>query len=150
MRLGEITGQVQLCSFLLLVSACRKLSFRGRGLWQAGISPKGLDEVSRSLVCICSVAQSCLTVTWSTVAHQAPLSMGLYRQEYRSELPFPPPGDLPHPRIELVSLAAPSLAGGCLTQATGSHLLKLHSSNSFSNNKADSFISSVESYKLKY
>ena len=62
MRLGEITGQVQLCSFLLLVSACRKLSFHGRGLWQAGISPKCLDEVSRSLVSICSVAQSCLTV----------------------------------------------------------------------------------------
>jgi len=76
--------------------------------------------------------------------------MGLYRQEYRSELPFPPPGDLPHSRIELVSPAAPALAGGCLTRATGSHLFKLHSSNSFNNNKADSFISSVESYKLKY
>ena len=31
-----------------------------------------------------------------TVAHQAPLSMGLYRQEYWSGLPFPPPEDLPN------------------------------------------------------
>ena len=30
-----------------------------------------------------------------TVAHQAPLSMGFLRQEYWSELPFPPPGNLP-------------------------------------------------------
>ena len=35
-----------------------------------------------------------------TVAHQAPLSMGFSRQEYRSGLPFPSPGDLPDPGIE--------------------------------------------------
>ena len=29
-----------------------------------------------------------------TRAHQAPLSMGISRQEYWSGLPFPPPGDL--------------------------------------------------------
>ena len=38
-----------------------------------------------------------------TVAHQAPLSMGLSRQEYWSGLPLPPPGDLPDPGIELGS-----------------------------------------------
>ena len=37
------------------------------------------------------------SVTPWTVAHQAPLSMGFSRQEYRSELPFPPPGDLLDP-----------------------------------------------------
>ena len=31
------------------------------------------------------------------VVHQAPLSMGFFRQEYWSELPCPPPGDLPDP-----------------------------------------------------
>ena len=31
-----------------------------------------------------------------TVARQAPLSMGYSRQEYWSELPYPPPGDLPN------------------------------------------------------
>ena len=38
-------------------------------------------------------------------AHQAPLSMGCYRQEYWSGLPFPSPGDLPDPGIEPTSPA---------------------------------------------
>ena len=40
-----------------------------------------------------------LVIPWS-VAHEVPLSMGSSRQEYRSGLPFPSPGDLPHPGIE--------------------------------------------------
>ena len=43
---------------------------------------------------------------------QAPLTMGLPRQEYWSGLPFPPPGDLPSPGIEPGSSA---LAGGFFT-----------------------------------
>ena len=35
-----------------------------------------------------------------TVAHRAPLSTGLSRQEHRSRLPCPPPGDRPDPEIE--------------------------------------------------
>ena len=35
-----------------------------------------------------------------TVTYQAPLSMGFYRQEYWSGLPFPSPGDLPNPGME--------------------------------------------------
>ena len=35
-----------------------------------------------------------------TVAHQAPPSMGFSRQEYWGGLPFPSPGDLPHPGIK--------------------------------------------------
>ena len=35
-----------------------------------------------------------------TIAHQAPLSMGFFRQEYWSGLPCPPPGDLPDLGIE--------------------------------------------------
>ena len=38
-----------------------------------------------------------LFVTLCTVVHQAPLSMGFSGQEYWSGLPFPSPGDLPHP-----------------------------------------------------
>ena len=41
---------------------------------------------------------------WSVV-HQVPLSRGFPKQEYWSELPFPPPGDLPDPEIESVSPA---------------------------------------------
>ena len=38
-------------------------------------------------------------IPW-TVAHQASLSMGFPRWEHWSLLPFPPPGDLPGPRIK--------------------------------------------------
>ena len=53
-----------------------------------------------------------LLVTPWTVAHQPPLSMEFSRQAYWSRLPFPPPGDLPHPGIEP---APPALAGGFFT-----------------------------------
>ena len=41
-----------------------------------------------------------LFATQWTVAYKAPLSMEFSRQEYWSGLPFPSPGDLPHPGIE--------------------------------------------------
>ena len=54
---------------------------------------------------VCSVVSDSVT-PW-TVAHQASLSMEFSRQEYRSGLPFPPPGDLPDPGIKPVSPVAP-------------------------------------------
>ena len=64
-------------------------------------------------LCESEVAQSCPTLCdlW-TVAHQAPPSMGLSRQEYWSGLPFPSPGDLPDPGIEPRS---PTLQAEALT-----------------------------------
>ena len=55
---------------------------------------------------LCSVSQSSVTLCapW-TVACQAPLSLELSRQEYRSGLPFPAPGDLPDPGIKPASPA---------------------------------------------
>ena len=44
-----------------------------------------------------------------TIAHQAPLSMEFYRQEYWSGLPFPSPRDLPDLGIKLLSAASLSL-----------------------------------------
>ena len=44
-----------------------------------------------------------LFMTPWTVAHRAPLSMGVSRQEYWSRLPCPPPGDFPDPGIKSVS-----------------------------------------------
>ena len=44
------------------------------------------------------------------VAHQAPLPMAFFREEYWSELSFPPPGDLANPGVEPVSLESPALA----------------------------------------
>ena len=54
------------------------------------------------------------TTLW-TVACRDPPSMGLSRQEYWSELPGPPPGDLPNPGIQPASLKSPALAGGFFT-----------------------------------
>ena len=52
------------------------------------------------------------------VAHQAPLSMGFSRKEFWGIVPFPPPEDLPNPRIEPISLMSPELAGRFLTTNT--------------------------------
>ena len=50
-----------------------------------------------------------------TIAHQAPLSVEISKQEYWSGLPLPTPGDLPNPVIELESLVFPALADGLFT-----------------------------------
>ena len=55
-----------------------------------------------------------LFATLWTVAHQAPLSMGVSRQEYWTGLPCPPPGDLYHPGIELLSPVVPALQADSL------------------------------------
>ena len=54
-----------------------------------------------------SVTSDSFAIRW-TVANQAPLSMGLSRQEYWSGLQFFSPGDLPSPGIEP---PPPELAG---------------------------------------
>ena len=46
-----------------------------------------------------SVMSDSFETPW-TIACQAPLSLGLSRQEYWSWLPFLPPGDIPKPGIE--------------------------------------------------
>ena len=52
-----------------------------------------------------------LFATLWTVACKSPLSMGFSRQEYWSGVSCPPPGDLPSPGIEPVSLMSPILGG---------------------------------------
>ena len=65
---------------------------------------------------VCSVARLCpILCNPMDCACQASLSMGCPRQEYWSRSPFPTPGNLPNPEIELTSAA---VAGGFFT--TGS------------------------------
>ena len=59
-----------------------------------------------------------LSATPWTVACQASLSMGFSRQEYRSGLPFPSPGDLPDPGIKPASLVSLIFAGRFFTTST--------------------------------
>ena len=75
------------------------------------------DKVNQLCVVNC-FSRVQLFVTLCTVAFQAPLSMGFSKQEYWSQLPFPPPGDLPNPGIEPASLTSPALAARFFTTST--------------------------------
>ena len=63
-----------------------------RGAWQSTVH--GVARVGHNL--------AIKPPPW-TVAHKAPLSMGFPKKEYQSGLPFPSPGDIPDPRMELAS-----------------------------------------------
>ena len=62
--------------------------------------------------------QFCLFVTLWTLSCHASLSMGFSRQEFYNGWPHPPPGALPNPGIEPVSLMSPAVAGRFFTSAT--------------------------------
>ena len=75
---------------------------------------------SFNLLCACTLSRFShvqFSVTPWTIAHQAPPSMGFSRQKYWSGLPCPPPGDLPDPEIEPLSLMSSALAGGFFTSS---------------------------------
>ena len=55
-----------------------------------------------------SVTSDLLQAPWTMVL-QTSLSMGFFRQECWSRLPFPPPADLPDPGIESTSPVSPVL-----------------------------------------
>ena len=67
--------------------------------------PLFIGTPTRSVVCLVAKVMSDSFATPWTIALQAPLSRGFSRQEYRSGLPFPSPGDLPKPGIKLLSFA---------------------------------------------
>ena len=68
-------------------STGRNLTLQAAALWGSQVMSESSSVVSNS------------TTPW-TVAHQAPLSMGFFRQEYWSGSPCPSPGDLPNPGIK--------------------------------------------------
>ena len=75
---------------------------------------RGVDEVEKkssqakkSLIFQLLSHVQFFVTTW-TIAHQAPLFLGLPRQEYWSGLPFLPPGDHPNLGIQLT----PPILGG--------------------------------------
>ena len=81
-----------------------------------------------------------LFATPLTVAHQSPLSMGFSRQEYWSGLPVPPPGDLPGPRIKLLSPASPALQVGSLPPVPSGKSFPLHNEFQKSSTEVDALI----------
>ena len=71
----------------------------------------GLDEAQAGIKIaiwtheVKSLSRVRLFATPWTVAYKAPLSMEFSRQDYRSGLPFPSPGDLPDPGTRVSSIA---------------------------------------------
>ena len=61
------------------------------------------------------------------VAHQAPLSMAFFRQEYWSGLPVPSPGDLSDPGIEPKCPVSPALQADCLPAEPPRKFITLYS-----------------------
>ena len=96
-RLLELKNKKVIKDFLFLFY---KILVNGYVIYQS-IVYQILSDVKESVAALSRVP---LLVTLWTVAHWAPLSMGFSRQEYWSELSFPPPGDLPNPEIEPGSL----------------------------------------------
>ena len=78
---------------------------------------------------MCAFSHVQLFATLWIVARQAPLSMGFFRQEYWSGLPFPPPGNLPNPGNEPVSPALTS--GSFTTEPSGKTAAKMKKERGF-------------------
>ena len=72
-----------------------------------------------SVMCCTKLLKSCPTLC-NPVDHSlgSPLSMGFSRQAYWSGWRCPPPGRLPNPGIEFMSLMSLALAGGFFTTST--------------------------------
>ena len=94
-------SRVQKAGFLLLLENRLRGHFQSifQKQWQHGRQWLAYRLWRESGGCGSLAAKSCLTHTTSwTVAHQVPLSMGLFRQEHWSKLPFPSPGESSWPR----------------------------------------------------
>ena len=110
-----------LLSLIYNLQSCRIIPTKSDNPEGCGIHGTQLFIEVQIFLCLpAKLLQLCLTlfVNLCTVARQAPLSMGFSRQESWSELPCLPPGDLPNPEIESMSLMSPTLAGGFFTTST--------------------------------
>ena len=91
---------------------------------QCCLLPVYFDVRQESLYVIVLSHVRLFTTLW-TIGHQAALSMRFPRQEYRSGLPFPPPGDFPNPGIEPMSLMSHASASKPFTTSTTWEALKI-------------------------
>ena len=84
--------------------------------WQAFLFISGLCSLCNKVktktptTSLCMCAQLCLPLL-----NYMDSSLGFPRQECWSGLPFPTPGDLPHPGNEPTSLASPTWVGSLFT-----------------------------------
>ena len=82
------------------------------GMWSSDfLSLRPVNFVCRADDVLCLVTQSCPTLCDPRLL----CPWGFSRQEYWSEGPCPPPGNLPDPGMEPTSLMSPALADGFFT-----------------------------------
>ena len=79
--------------------------------------PAHCDPLVQARACVCVRAVSCFSRVQLHATPWTPGSSVHSRQEYWSALPFPSPGDLPNPGIELASPTSAALAEGSLPLA---------------------------------
>ena len=120
-REGKRRGELLKIFRDLIIFRCfrKRLSCQITLRYVQRISPTSLSLSKNAWIffsmCCLSTLHACLLsrvwlfVTLWTVAHQAPLSMGFFRQEYWSRCSFPPPGALPNTGIELTYPVSPTL-----------------------------------------
>ena len=89
---------------MVLQKSCAQLEVTILHLGDSGVQPL-------LLLFSHQVMSDSFATLW-TVAHQDLLSLGFPRREYWSRMPFPAPGDLPDPGIELTSPASISCIAG--------------------------------------
>ena len=103
-RLGPTLDHLGIpCLILVEILSNSRVS---KSLWL--LRTKVLNESNSPLLLLLFVLLSCVQLfptPWTVARRPPPLSMGFSRQEYWSGLPFPPPGDLTQPGIELASPA---------------------------------------------
>ena len=104
----EREGPVSVASFKPIISEVKELNTRFLPSYNAGPACNSMSH-AHMLSCV-----QLFATPW-TIAHQVPLSVEFSRQEYWSGLPFPTPGNLPHPGTKPISLASPALAGRFFT-----------------------------------
>ena len=111
MKVKSESEVAQSCPTLSNPMDCRLPGASIHGIFQAEVLEWGATASPTTQVSACQRLEvgtgvlSCfsrvqLFATPWTVARQATLSKGLFRQEYWNGLPFPSPGNLPNPRIE--------------------------------------------------
>ena len=91
---------------------CRQANSKDKWSWTIHVNPCKLFTLTYA----CSVAQSCSdSCDPCTVAHQAPLSVGFFRQDYWSGLPFPSFRGSSRPRDRTCISCVSCLAGRFFT-----------------------------------
>ena len=92
MELNNYQSSYASCIFPLLITRCFSWSFKLLCNWHfcGGVTSHKLERSLQTSRCMCvqPLSYVLLFATLWTVAYQAPLSMGFFRQENQSGLPF--------------------------------------------------------------